>query len=158
MTRTAIPVALAAAVALAALPATAGARTVAAPGIAAQMESSARQSLLARCGADPRCADFARQDGVEPRIRVAGITCRETKHERIRVRRCAFTAQSATRPDRLSCSAIFHQGPGGSEAVWTDRRLVKQPRVYLPTSRMDAPMTLGSSTLSCSGSPIDYVS
>jgi hypothetical protein len=146
------------ALAIAALPVAATARTVAAPGLAREMESSARQSLLARCGADPRCAAFGRQEGVEPAIRIAGVTCSESKRQRVRFRRCAFTAQSAARSDRLSCSAEFHQGPGSSATLWSDRKLVKQVRVYLPTSRIDAPMTLGPSTLSCSGSPIDYVS
>lgn len=149
--------ALLAAVAIAASPAAAAARA-AAPAMAVEMESSARQALLARCGGDRRCSAFARQDGREPAIGIAGLTCRESRRQKIRIRHCAFSATSAARSNRLSCSAEFHQGPGSTASIWSDRRLDKQKRVYLPTSRMDAPMTLGPSTLSCSGSVIDYVS
>jgi len=144
--------------AIATLPAAGTARTGAAPAMAVEMEGSARQSLLARCGGDPRCAAFGRRDGAEPRITISGLTCRQARRHGARIRRCDFTAQSAARSDRLSCSAEFHQGQGATATFWSDRRLVKQPRVYLPTSRIDAPVTLGASTLSCSGSVIDYVS
>ena len=149
---------LLAALAITALPAELAARAVAAPAIANEMDSSVRQALLARCGADRRCSAFTRPAGQEPSIRISGLSCRESKRQHFRIRRCAFSAQSSARSDRLSCSAEFHHGPGSTETLWSDRRMVKQTRVYLPTSRMDVPMTLGTSTLSCSGSVIDYVS
>jgi hypothetical protein len=141
---------------IAAMPAAVAARAAVAPAIAAEMDGSVRQALLARCGADRRCAAFVRQEGQEPTVRIAGLTCRESRRKSVRTRRCAFTASSTARTDRLSCNAEFHKGP--SSTLWSDRRLVKQVRVYLPTSRMNAPVTLGPSTLSCSGSVIDYVS
>ena len=146
-----IRLALLTALAVAATPA--GARAPTAPRIAGEMEGSARQSLLTRCGADPRCAAFGR-----PSIRIAGLTCRDGKKDHVRTRSCAFTAVSEGRSNRLSCTATFHQGPGSTPTLWSDRTLVRQVRVYLPTSNMNAPMTLGPSTLSCSGSVIDYVS
>ena len=150
-----IRLALLSALAIAALPATA--QAAAAAGLAGEMEGPARQSLLVRCGADPRCAVFGRAEGLAPVIRIAGLTCRESKRDKVRIRRCAFDAQSSARSDRLSCRATFHRAPGPDE-FWSDRSLVRQARVYLPTSRMNAPLTLGPSTLSCSGSVIDYVS
>ncbi|MFL6843525.1 MAG: hypothetical protein ACJ8ER_01425 [Allosphingosinicella sp.] len=128
------------------------------PGMAGEMESAARLSLIARCGAAPRCAAYSRQDGVEPRIRISDISCREAKHDRVRVRHCTFAAHSAARPDRLKCRAEFHEWPGEAASPWSDRQVIRTRGVFLPTSGKAAPMQLGASTLSCSGSPFDYVS
>jgi hypothetical protein len=141
----------------AALPAAAAARPGTAARVAAEMEGPARRSLLLTCGSDPRCAAYARADGSEPAIRLSNLACREGKRERLRVRRCAFAATSTARPGRLTCNVDFHEVPGDAAEPWSDRRLVKPHREYLPTSGLLAPVTLGASTLACSGSPLELI-
>jgi hypothetical protein len=139
-----------------AFPVAAPARADAAARIAAEMEGPARQSLLARCGRDPRCAAYSRQAGAEPAIQLSNLSCREGRKERLRTRRCSFATQSAGRRDRLTCTIEFHEVPGDRAQPWSDRRLVKPNREYLPTSGLKAPIILGASTLACSGSLADY--
>jgi hypothetical protein len=140
-----------------ALPAAAAARPSASSRVAAEMEGPARHSLLVTCGSDPRCSAYTRSDGSEPAIRLSNLACREGRRERLRIRRCGFAATTAARPDRLTCNVVFHEVPGDVATPWSDRRLVKPHREYLPTSGLLAPVTLGASTLACSGSPLELI-
>ena len=122
------------------------------------MEGPARQSLLAKCGRDPRCALYAApgERSEQPPILLEKMACRETRRARLRYRRCGFALKSPARAQRLTCSVEFHEVPGDAAFPWSDRRLVKPRREYLPTSGLMAPLILGNSTLACSGSLADY--
>jgi hypothetical protein len=139
---------------------TAGARAQTATALAAGMEGSVRMALLRSCGPDPVCGAYAPRAwrGVEPLIAVEGLGCSTARRGALPVRRCGFAIKSPRRDARLTCSAEFHETSGDALASWTDLKLEKPHRVYLPTGSVDAPSTLGLSTLRCSGSLIAYAS
>jgi hypothetical protein len=136
--------------------AAAGARTPAPA--AADMLGSVRMAVLRSCGPAPACAAYAPRAwrGVEPAIAVESLAC-AARGGRPPLRRCSFALKAPRRDGRLSCSADFHERSADSLAPWSDLKVEKPRRVYLPTGSIDAPSTLGPSTLRCSGSLIDYV-
>ncbi len=152
---------LAALAAAASVPAPAGAQGAGPRGtgatLAAEMLGSVRMALLRKCGGDPLCLGYAPRTwrGVESVMLVESLRCVETRRRPTRVRRCSMTVKSP-RGTRLSCSGRFYDVSGDPAMPWTDRQPEKPGRVYLPTGRQIVPrMTLGASTLGCSGSLLE---